>query len=63
MFQRYLNPDDVGWLGWFEDAGEVEAFVTLDRRVMFVHEIKGWDAGDAPDPPDPPDSADWWKER
>ncbi len=41
MFRRYRCPDGVGWLGWFEDAhGNVTAFVGLDRRVFFVHEIK-----------------------
>lgn len=41
MFVRYTYPDDVGWLGWFEDAnGDVTAFVGLDRKVLFVSEIK-----------------------
>lgn len=41
MFHRYANPDDVGYLGWFEDAyGEVIAFVALDRRVLFIGEIR-----------------------
>ncbi|KKM98959.1 hypothetical protein LCGC14_1152620 [marine sediment metagenome] len=40
MFTRYRNPDDVGWLGWFEDAsGIVTAFVGLDRKVLFVCEV------------------------
>lgn len=40
MFRRYNNPDDVGYLGWFEDAsGNTTAFVGLDRKVLFVHEI------------------------
>lgn len=44
MFKRYSCPDDVGWLGCFVDAaGVVTAFVGLDRRVVFVHEIKGWE--------------------
>ena len=43
MFRRYAIPDDVGWLGWFEDDGKTEAFVGLDRRVLFVHEIRGCD--------------------
>lgn len=41
MFKRYACPDAVGWLGWFESYdGEVIAFVGLDRRVLFVREIK-----------------------
>lgn len=41
MFKRYAVPDDVGWLGWFEDCeGHVTAFVGLDRRVTFIHEVK-----------------------
>ena len=40
MFRRYSIPDDVGWLGWFEDAnGNTTAFVGLDRRVLFIHEV------------------------
>jgi len=43
MFKRYSCPDDVGWLGWFEDQdGIVTAFVGLDKRVFFVSDIKGW---------------------
>ncbi len=41
MFVRYKKPDDVGWLGYFTTFdGEVIAFVGLDRRVLFVREIK-----------------------
>ncbi len=41
MFKRYAIPDDVGWLGVFTTFdGEVLAFVGLDRRVVFMHEIK-----------------------
>jgi len=41
MFVRYRCPDVVGWLGYFVDAeGVVTAFVGLDRRVLFVREIK-----------------------
>lgn len=41
MFHWYNNPGGVGWLGWFTDANDqVTAFVGLDRKVMFVHEIK-----------------------
>ena len=41
MFRRYHRPDDVGWLGWFEDAGgAVIAFVGLDRRVLFLRELR-----------------------
>lgn len=41
MFKRYARPDDVGWLGWFENSnGETIAFVGLDRRVLFVWELK-----------------------
>ncbi len=37
MFVRYACPDDVGWLGWFEDSeGNPIAFVGLDRKVFFV---------------------------
>ena len=40
MFKRYKNPESVGWLGWFEDAeGKATAFVGLDRRVIFMHEL------------------------
>lgn len=41
MFHWYQIPDDVGWLGWFEDReGCVTAFVGLDRRVLFIHEVR-----------------------
>jgi len=41
MFHWYSCPDDVGWLGWFEDAdGSVTAFVGLDRKVLFRHEVE-----------------------
>jgi len=41
MFRRYAIPDDVSWLGWFEDAeGNTTAFVGLDRKVLFIHEVK-----------------------
>ena len=41
MFLRYRIPDAVGWLGWFEDAdGNTTAFVGLDRKVLFVSELK-----------------------
>ena len=42
MFVRYECPDNVGWLGYFVDflTGEITAFVGLDRKVLFVHEIK-----------------------
>lgn len=40
MFHRYTIPDDVGWLGWFEDGeGNVTAFMGLDRRVYFTREF------------------------
>ena len=38
MFKRYAIPDDVGWLGWFEDFnGNTIAFVGLDRKVFFIN--------------------------
>ncbi len=40
MFVRYECPDNVGWLGYFVYLGEVTAFVGLDRKVLFVREIK-----------------------
>ena len=41
MFRRYAIPDDVGWLGWFEDCdGTLIAMVGLDRKVLFAHEIR-----------------------
>ncbi len=41
MFVRYKIPDAVGWLGYFKDSdGKVTAFVGLDRKVLFVYEIK-----------------------
>lgn len=41
MFKRYSCPDAVGWLGYFVDAnGNTTAFVGLDRRVLFMYEIK-----------------------
>lgn len=43
MFKRYACPDDTGWLGYFIHEGRVTAFVGLDRRVVFVWEIRGWD--------------------
>lgn len=43
MFKRYACPDSVGWLGCFVHNGRVTAFVGLDRRVVFVRDIKGWD--------------------
>jgi len=40
MFKRYKCPDDVGWLGWFEDTyGNCIAFVGLDRKILFIKEI------------------------
>jgi len=40
MFKRYKNPDDVGWLGWFEDFdGNCIAFVSLDRKIIFSYEL------------------------
>lgn len=41
MFTYYRHPERVGWLGWFDDAdGNVTAFVGLDRKVVFMHEIQ-----------------------
>jgi len=41
MFRMYSNPKATGWLGWFEDAdGKATAFVSLDRRVTFMHELR-----------------------
>lgn len=58
MFNRYSQPDAVGWLGWISDAdGRAMAFVGLDRKVVFTTEIEGWD-----DTCDPHDPADWWKQ-
>ena len=40
MFKMYSNPGSVGWLGWFEGAdGKATAYVGLDRKVIFVHEL------------------------
>lgn len=55
MFRKYLNQEKVGWFGYFTDGDDVTAFVTLDRRVVFVEEIKGWNS-DIKDDPD-----DWWR--
>lgn len=41
MFKMYSNPQATGWLGWFEDAkGKATAYVGLDRKVLFVHELR-----------------------
>lgn len=41
MFRMYHNPKATGWLGWFEDAnGQCTAFVGLDRRIIFMHELE-----------------------
>ena len=40
MFKMYANPKETGWLGWFEGAdGQATAFVGLDRKVVFMHEL------------------------
>jgi len=40
MFRLYKNPKAAGWLGWFEDAnGKTEAFVGLDRKVVFMSDL------------------------
>lgn len=44
MFKRYANPEAVGYLGWFECGGKVSAFVNLDRTIVFVEEIDGYNA-------------------
>ena len=41
MFHMYSNPKATGWLGWFEDGeGNATAFVGLDRKVLFMHEVR-----------------------
>lgn len=41
MFFAYRHPTKVGWLGWFEDAnGTATAFVGLDGKVIFVHDLR-----------------------
>jgi len=41
MFTKYSKPDQVGWLGWFEDAdGNATAFVGLDKIVVFMSDLK-----------------------
>jgi hypothetical protein len=36
----YSNPQGAGWLGWFEnEKGRATAFVGLDRKVVFMHEL------------------------
>lgn len=41
MFNKYSNPQATGWLGWFEDNdGNATAFVSLDRRVVFMDDLK-----------------------
>jgi len=32
MFKKYKNPDDVGWLGWFEDFDG-------NRKIIFSYEL------------------------
>ena len=40
MFTAYRRPTETGWLGWFEDAdGNATAFVTLNKRVVFLREV------------------------
>ena len=35
MLKLYKKPQNVGWLGWFDDAnGDVMAFVTLEGRII-----------------------------
>ena len=35
MLKLYSNPDNVGWLGWFDnEEGNVIAFVTLEGRII-----------------------------
>lgn len=35
MLNLYNNPENVGWLGWFDDAeGNCLAFVTLEGHII-----------------------------
>ncbi len=41
MFYAYRHPTKVGWLGWFEDSnGNATAFVDLNNKVVFMHQLK-----------------------
>ena len=41
MWHMYSNPEATGWLGWIDDRyGEAIAFVRLNRKVLFVHELR-----------------------
>lgn len=55
MFKKYVNPERVGWFGYFSDGDQVTAFVTLDKRVVFVEDIDGWNS-EVRD-----GHSDWWK--
>ncbi len=51
MFKMYSNPEVTGWLGWFEDAnGKATAYVGLNRKVKFAHELDNQPPLEAPVP-------------
>ena len=40
MFTKYAKPEEVGWLGWFEDAdGNATAFVDLHGHCVFMSDL------------------------
>ena len=38
-FVKYRDPDKVNWLGWIEVKGDPIAWIGLDRKILFKHEL------------------------